>query len=360
MRFIPIIVILSSALQVCTCWLDTNHAIKFIGLKSEFKSLEEAKSLLARYLKDITKHEITVDSLIDDTAIWHSDTINSLPDCPDREIRNLVKNIRKHDMSYTREFKMGMTENFSMPTSVQVDYLGPCENIGRKRSQPDLAPPTLPPIAVTAPNFETTTEEVRLPNIETTTEVVVTTTEESLTDEAASTPAADDERWFDFSPIPSSTTMVTSLEESTTMPSATEGAANAGRALMGPPSFETTTTTTSPSIVETTTLVSTTIEPTTVDSVPVESTTLGSTTTEPALAETTTLVSTTVQPTTTVESATVAQTTQTIDDGSALVVEEHPYYGKYIGLAAGFLIFVAYLVCTRAYKRHGMYELHNE
>lgn len=39
-------------------------------------------------------------------------------------------------------------------------------------------------------------------------------------------------------------------------------------------------------------------------------------------------------------------------------LREEPSYGKYIGLAIGFLIIVAYLVCARSYTRHGMYELH--
>lgn len=35
-----------------------------------------------------------------------------------------------------------------------------------------------------------------------------------------------------------------------------------------------------------------------------------------------------------------------------------PHYGKYIGLTTGFFVFIAYLLCARAYRRQGMYELH--
>lgn len=52
-----------------------------------------------------------------------------------------------------------------------------------------------------------------------------------------------------------------------------------------------------------------------------------------------------------------ADTSKVVAVADESLADDRPHYGKYIGLTTAFLIFVAYLLCTRAFQRQGMYEL---
>lgn len=122
-----------------------NHVIQFIGLRHDFKDIKLAEKYLENALSTLLDgHEITIDSMTDKSTSWHSDNITNQADssfCPENEIRQLLSQLKDSDGLPTRGLKSHMTELFTKPTGISVDWIGPCENLGRKRSEgSDVAP----------------------------------------------------------------------------------------------------------------------------------------------------------------------------------------------------------------------------
>lgn len=321
-----------------------------------------AKEHLKKNLKSITGHDVTIDSLDENSATWHSDEIDAMPDCPEIEIRNLVSKLRRSRKEFTRDFKMYITERFSTrPEYVQIDWKGPCENIARKRSQDDeigeydiiistpssqveavnTPEPTIPPTTTDPPTVTYSPSTAAI----STTSATETSSEFSIN---LTEPLEPLNSTFDFPPIDVSLfgdkpqVLATSTEEPTTTTTTTT----------------TSTTTAAPTTTTTSTTTTTTALPTSTTALPTTVAQDIDITASPTTTEA--VITTAMNPSTTTtplpsESQFGSESAERGDFS-----DSGPHYGKYIGLSVAFLIFVAYLVCCRAYKRQGMYELHNE
>lgn len=307
-------------------------------------------------------------------VVWHSDTVSALAGCPKQEIRDLYATIKSSNDEYTRLFKMEMTENFELPSAVVIEWLGECANEGRKRSQFDNSlgvAGTTPVIENTSDSRSSETTEVATePSAPTTTidppstkpqmEVEEGTTIVPVTSLNPSNTEKDDlESYNGYSTV--NNEFILNYESTTQSAETTTVAKNFEFSEIG---VEGEQETTSPSSSSPTTNKMT--EPDTFDSLFIQNNTIPDTITsmspleqeeERKEVETTTTLTTQASVDITTLSALPEESNvkreDDVDDGG-------PHYGKYIGLGAAFLIFVAYLVCSRSYKRQGMYELHNE
>jgi len=305
-------------------------------------------------LRKLTGQQVIIDSMDNQGAVWHSETINSLPGCPEREIRELLAIIKGPDNFYTRDFKMFMTEYFEPPAMVTIDWLGPCENLGRKRSQVDvseLVSSTRAPFSDESliPTQPTTTTEAPLstpdPEISTT-EVTTSSTEiisatsvqpelENVTDLFGS---SFDELFKDLGNV-ATTTLSTDAPINVT-------------------DFQSSISTSTSTAVITDDIGFTGTPPFGSSTTEHESTTERIKTTSADTTETSTSEGT--DATTILADMVTESTVARKEPVEAVIRASEPHYGKYVGLSAAFLIFVAYLVCSRAYRRQGMYELHSE
>lgn len=312
-------------------------------MRNGYQNLTAAAEALKFNLRRITGgHDITIDSMDEHGATWHSDNISAkLEGCPEEDIKQLLATIKIADTEdYTRRFKMYLTEHFSFPKVVTVEWLGPCLSASRKRSQPELVTST----SVEQPSTTEITTDSLIPS--TTTEPPTTTT----TSASEITTVKDS---FVNEPLTLSPTFdsfpdffSTEMPETTTSPPTTTIATTVA---------ETQATTTM--IPITTTTITVTELPSTrppeiaeqPSSSPVDSTETLSTTEPQSTTSTETM--------TTMEIELESLSIDANEVKSPQLANTEPHYGKYIGLTAGFLIFVAYLICSRSYKRHGMYEL---
>lgn len=313
-----------------------NIRIKFIGMIHEFSNPDEAKAALGQALQRVTGHNITVDSFDKTGAVWHSAQVN---DCAEPKVRILLNFIQNPGKGFTREFKMSTGEFFAPPTRIEVEWLNICENFGRKRNQVTDNAPAKPDVLTTTPEPEppkTTTETSVMttaflsplePETETETSQNLSS---SILESEFSIPSSDIIETFSGDIFGSTTLNSDSTATTTIEPSTSEPAIN---------------------------------EPSTAGS----SITIEAFTTEISRTETTQMITATeslvtephdIPPTDIplteapfISDATDKLTSETEDT-------EEPHYGKYVGLTTAFLIFVAYLICSRAYRRQGMYELH--
>lgn len=351
-----------------------NHLIRFVGMKHGFgQDIETARYELVQFLEWVIQHNITLVSLDENGASWYSRKINSKPGCPDDDINRLMGSIKESPDRFTRDFLLALTPEFLIdPTMVQVEWLGPCAQYGRKRSKidPDSGLPEselqsldefassttlrpslsqmnlLPDPAIATPTTE--------PSAPTTTTDPPTTTRAPPTPEPAASPTTTTPSIQPLSPFESDTN-ISSLQDSVfpeggglqtfdTGPlfdNSIDAAAN------GTSTATTTTTTSQPTTTQEAEATTTTMATTTSTNGNDMTDDSSVTTAEPAN-----------EPPTVNEvggivgsSAPVAPTSSPTSGAST------PHYGKYIGLAAAFTISVAYFVCSRAYKRQGMYEL---
>lgn len=365
----------------------TNHVIKFIGMGNGYNSTSIASEALASNLKAVTNSAgITIDSLDENGASWYNDELGYIKDrCPEAEIRSLVETIlNSSSTEYTRKFKMYITEHFTMPKTVSIDWLGVCENVVRKRSQIEPAASSTSTASSESVEIEPLTTEPEAPT--TTTEVPLTTP--SATETTLNSTIKDDSddlsaTELEFDSDLSNMSLISSLDSS--FPSF-------GSSELSNLAIETTTllatTTTTDKVEATMTTTTTTSSPSTVEMVTSTDSTTTTALTE-TLTDQTNAAETTSTETIVIEdspgpvdreevsttgtniitdepelsSSRQALPYTTMDPGSLISTSGSPSeeaaFGKYIGLTAGFLIFVAYLICSRAYRRQGMYELQN-
>lgn len=318
-----------------------NHLFRFIGIKNGFGDLARAKVELVNILRGISAHNISLVSLNDDGADWFSQDIDTQEGCPEDEIRQLLAKIKESGESFTRDFKMALTENFVLdPKSVTIDYRGPCDQNARKRSgvgneidgpsslfsgevtsQPALTTTTREPassLTTTEPTAPTTTTDppTSTPEVPTQ-EPPAATTNESLsvttatTDEFSNLLELDDTDLKDTDELKNETDSNIVVDSTTTTVAPTTKAATA-----------------------TTTRVYTTQDPQSVQ--PNSEDSSGA------------------------SSATVVKSVETEPQDMEVKSSATVHYGKYIGLAAAFALSVAYFIYSRAFRRQGMYELQQQ
>lgn len=338
---------------------ESNHQIKFDGMANGYHNLTVAGQALRDNLKYLTGHEIVIDSISEGNAVWHSDNLTKLgPECPEAGILGILDLIKRNPKGYTREFKMYLTEHFEVPRTVSIEWLGSCENVARKRSDPLGSDGGIPSTA----SSETTEEpQDPLTTIETTnsspgvetitvlesTEPTITTTVEDPSISRMPLEQLDPKESAAMTTTTTTTTITTTVEPLTTESS--------GKSLFSrisildfdapfvmPNLTDDNSTERSSSRLDLGSFAIQTPTPTSQE----ESTTLSNPIEES--------VSSSEPPNLKLNSESSKNDTTQSPDSSELG------YGKFIGLALAFLTFVAYLICSRSYSRQGMYELHNE
>lgn len=389
--------------------LQRNHVIKFIGMRHEYEgNPARAKLALVSNLRLLTSYRnITIDEISDKSTSWSVDEINAIPGCPEKEISHLMSLINK-DGQYTRLFKMAM-EDFDRPRGVQLEGLGPCDYLGRKRSQVlstdsdefesnNLTDDqTNSPTEGTAAAFSTTT--IATTSIEPTEPATITdepifeatTTAAAMVDSDATTASelelGDARPRLDFSDI--------SFDSSFSDNSTSRGFEAVNKSELDSiasifdktlaPTITATTTTMAPfnSLFSNgndsmPTLLRSSLSDSEANLTEPEKTIAGATT--PASTPARTTLATDIETSTTISKVDLPGTrergfsSETIENiiakepsdstglsynnvDAKLAADDGPYYGKYIGLGMGFLIFVAYLVCCRSSRRQGSYEV---
>lgn len=365
----------------------TNHQIRFLGINSDFQNLTQTKYKLETILKNFTKDNIIIDFIDENNVYWHSATISSISDCPEKEIQDLYSSIRAmgpSEETYTREFKLYLTEEFEPPKSVTIEWIGPCGNVGRKRSEPVASSNNNNQYGAGAFMSKNTNQSID----STTIDVVASTSTTPEPKEPTTTVETPTSTPFiSFEPIQNTSSSFGSFFDTDRNSSSFDDAAAPTELSTESSTTEQdeqeliATTTNQPELTTTTTttITSTTREESepvvqnasnivvpifdtldknsssSDDTPPAELSTELST--EPSTESSSTeqykqelIVSTTNQP---------ESTTTTIKSISGEQTEHH--YGKYVGLTAGFLLVVGYVVCSRAYRRQSqMYELHND
>lgn len=382
-RIIICLMVLISLKQSCASESKpaTNHVIKFIGMSNGYQNTTAASEALASNLRVITNSSsITIDSLDELGASWHSDELGSKTDfCPEGEIIRLLDTIKPANSSeYTRKFKMDLTEHFTVPKDVAIDWFGPCENLGRKRSQVgfgrDGSTASSESIEIETVSVEPEAPSTTITEAQSTTPSVTELISEETTttgenEETTTSTSLEFDTDADLAAFTTGFTTTINKASVTTMTTTT--ATSSGT--LG--TMTTTTTTTAPiadnresstpiDITTTSTTEVTEAEPSTEPISSIKSTIVVEDPSEPVDLEEVSTTGTDIitdgpdlssnrqaSPYTTMEPSSMLTTSGSPSDGAA--------FGKYIGLTAGFLIFVAYLICSRACRRQGMYELQN-
>lgn len=373
--------------------IQTNHIISFTNMGFEFSSQVEAMSAFNESLKRLIGHDdIIIDSFTNDSASWHVESIGRKADCPVDEINKVMSSIKKPDGEFTREFKLYLTEDFYYPTEVSVEWLGSCNDISNniKRNRIESSPSTTlmtPNYLVTSesPPPPGTTPEMKLsePPLESTTTPEPTTIETPTSDfntnfSEFGSGFADfgtNTSTIDFDQ--SNDTSADSLEDSDGSTSSNNDSSNTNN---------TTTTTVNPLILVGVTMI---------DNLTITSTTLPSSQTDMATTETLAEKepsspeyptsespdnsSSLIENEKEVEKGIINSSSSIISDGNNtdnlidkekavsnlsinhttdVKYDDWPHYGKYIGLTSGFIIIVAYIICSRSYRRQAsMYEV---
>lgn len=384
------LVLIFSLLTVCGAGPPINHIIKFFGLKHGYNNQQEAIGNLLNNLKKITgSNNITIDQMDPDLTTWHSDDVSVMPDCPELEIKVLLAKIKSPRVNdYTRQFKMDMGENFVKPDSVEFEWIGPCGSRSQKRNEisgfSEFNAKKDATIAVVSstpePTAPTTTTEMSISPVEsmTTTDSPSTTTMIGLDVSSSSSSTDQLNSTGGYSLISDSSeldneTDPTLLNNTNSSPDFGDGLNFTSISLTLPtiPAVNLTDiafTTSAQPITTTTPTTTTTKTPTTTSSATIVSATANE---NLLFVDTSSTVVTSPEEMTNKDSGIISTTTSLLpsDDGTtkspimseaelkAIKEDEKPHYGKYIGLTMAFLIFVAYLVCTRALRKQGMYEL---
>lgn len=380
---ISIILILLTSLIVTKADI-INHQIKFDGMRNGYSNLTLAEQALRDNLRGLTGHDIVIDYIDDNGATWHSETISKMSACPEREIRQLFSMIKSDPLEYTRKFKMFITELFEFPKSASIEWLGPCGSVDRKRSDPiepgriqdgsnmnDSATIMTTVTAETSTSASILTKQV---DDEVTTTTTSTTTRTTTTVEPIEPTTTTDPPITPPAPEIATTEepVSSTVTSSTLTPLETMGPLS----VIDPETVDNITTTTTTTTVEPIESTTTTDPPITtpitlpaleiattdgpVSSTPTSSTLTPLDTMGPLSAIDSETVDNITTTTTTTDTTTTGSNSETTIATAQSTDSSEPAYGKFIGLSLAFAIFVAYLVCSRSYSRHGMYELHNE
>lgn len=332
-----------------------NHLFKFEGIKNGFEGdLARAKEELANALNRVAKHNVSVISLDENGANWFSGDIDVKEGCPEEEIRELLSRLKENDSTFTRDFKMELMENFYLePKSVEVEWLGPCSSqYDRKRSGvlSEATGSQLQPLEETNSTTTTTTTQTLSQEDDTTpTPPAISSSPETTTSQirAATTTETPDTE------IPVLDSLESLFSNLTSDGPAANTTQEDGFREVEIPTDSPTTTTETPDIkfpaFEPT---ESTLSNSTPDG-PAASTTQGNGYSEDEIPKDSPITATTTQSTATTQSTTTTSTSTT----TTTSLQSTTTNGKYIGLAAAFALSVAYFLYSRAYRRHGMYEL---
>ena len=444
--------------------------IKFIGIQHGHPNEQVARESFVRAMNLVTnEQDVTIDKfdvlnggggggLIE----WR---LQHWRDCNEPQVQQLLDTIRHPDSgAYTRDFKMHLGPEFSQPVRVEVEWRGPCENLGRKRNFASTAQAngtseteqtdsnqlansslggdlfsgseatsnttTLSPLAVTSESQASSVSDEPSPP-SSTTEPPQTIPDlvsednsrgsDELTNSVAETSAPattlkpfELDFGVDFNSPFSNETSFASFQEdkkteaspttaSSTGPETSSGSTEAASATAiptttteavsrtnaGDAAFNINSNTSDPLAQVTTTVqeserqdssspavaadipnesttdptsTTTTKTTTTSGSRPAEEDLLGSVNEQPAANLNLNQGLTADEPVLNATNASSAISSSSPSSSSSSSASSSPaalspHYGKYIGLTTGFFVFIAYLLCARAYRRQGMYEL---
>lgn len=348
--------------------IQPNHIVNFINLTSEFRSSDVGKSVLVDCLKNLTRYnDIVIDSFTNESATWHIQSIGEMPDCPLEEINKLNSSIIKPNGEYTREFKMLLTEEFSRPSQVIIELLGPCEEQTNKvkRNRIEISPPPElvvsdpPTIPLTTPEMKPSAPPLEFSSTPSPTTTSITTDFSFVMTNTTVNDSFFDDDAFDFTLSKTNEDNVTSITTlGTTTPNTMTNLTEAATKFELPSSTsipsaaveqttiaESSTSTTTPFVLITETTSSISIGP--ID---------GDEAIEEEEKEKDTIIAANNNTDMMVEDKNEEVTDR--DHAKSVNDDNWPHYGKYIGLSSGFVIFVAYIICSRSYRRQAlMYEV---
>lgn len=361
------------------------HRIRFEGMDHGFKDKSAAGEALKAVLKGLLGHPITIEQNDDQTITWYSDKL-AMPaepgDCPESDIRHLLSQIKRPDAEeITRELKMHLTENFSYPKVVSLEWAGVCADNNQAPGGDTLSPvrarqldsssstqtTTITTLTMSDINSEVDAEQVSV-NTTPSPEPPVTQTEEPLIPPSLDQyMSKEDETNDETAPTTTETTVDPTEPESEDPFFASDLFSIFGTDGDNTTTTSRITTTTTP---DTTTISSQTKEPVGVPAsdgpLPTveENMEKGSfLQTEMTLGFDVSKKDTfTVSSTLSDETPTAAPSTTNAPDAQLPeeAAQEGKYQaGKYVGLGLAFGIFVAFLLLSRSYTK-GTYEVHRE